>query len=48
MLATANGKIKRVDQAEFMELRPSGLVAMTILPGDSLRWVQAARMATKR
>ena len=40
VLATANGKVKRVEQAEFMGIRPSGLVAMTILPGDSLSWVK--------
>ena len=40
VLATAKGKIKRVEQAEFMDIRRSGLVAMTILPGDSLNWVK--------
>ncbi len=40
VLATAKGKIKRVEQAEFRTIRPSGLVAMTILPGDSLSWVK--------
>ena len=40
VLATEGGKVKRVDQSEFMGIRPSGLVAITLLPGDSLRWVK--------
>ena len=40
VLATAQGKIKRVEQREFMGIRHSGLIAMTLLPGDSLRWVK--------
>ncbi len=40
VLATVRGKIKRVDQREFMDIRPSGLIAMSLLPGDSLRWVK--------
>ncbi len=39
-LATARGKIKRVEQREFIDIRPSGLIAMSLLPGDSLRWVK--------
>ncbi len=40
VLATARGKIKRVEQREFMDIRPSGLIAMSLLPGDSPRWVK--------
>ena len=40
VLATEHGKIKRVEQREFMGIRHSGLIAMTLLPGDSLRWVK--------
>ena len=40
VLATERGKIKRVEQREFMGIRHSGLIAMTLLPGDSLRWVK--------
>ncbi|MCY4466438.1 MAG: DNA gyrase subunit A [Chloroflexi bacterium] len=40
VLATGRGKIKRVEQREFMGIRQSGLIAMTLLPGDSLRWVK--------
>ncbi len=40
VLATESGKIKRVEQQEFMGIRPSGLIAMNLLPGDSLRWVK--------
>ncbi len=40
VLATSQGKVKRVVQSEFMDVRHSGLVAMNLLPGDSLRWVK--------
>ncbi|MYE79876.1 MAG: DNA gyrase subunit A [Chloroflexi bacterium] len=40
VLATAGGKIKRVEQREFMDIRRSGLVAMGLLPGDLLRWAK--------
>ena len=40
VLATSNGKVKRVEQGEFMDVRFSGLIAMNVLEGDSLRWVK--------
>jgi DNA gyrase subunit A len=43
ILATSHGKVKRVEQSEFMDVRHSGLIAMNVLPGDSLRWVKWTR-----
>ncbi len=40
VLATSRGKVKRVEQSEFMDVRYSGLIAMNVLEGDSLRWVK--------
>ena len=40
VLATSHGKVKRVEQREFMDVRYSGLIAMNVLEGDSLRWVK--------
>ena len=40
VLATRRGKIKRVDQREFFRVRYSGLIAMNVLDGDTLRWVK--------
>ncbi len=40
ILATSQGKVKRVEQGEFMGVRYSGLIAMNVLEGDSLRWVK--------
>ena len=40
VLATRHGRVKRVAQSEFGEVRYSGLVAMNLLPGDQLRWVK--------
>ena len=40
VLATSQGKIKRVEQSEFTDVRFSGLIAMNVLRGDSLRWVK--------
>ena len=40
VLATRRGRVKRVEQGEFSEVRYSGLVAMNLLPGDQLRWVK--------
>ena len=40
VLATSQGKVKRVEQREFMDVRHSGLIAMNVLDGDSLRWVK--------
>ncbi len=40
VLATSQGRIKRVAQGEFLDVRYSGLIAMNVLEGDSLRWVK--------
>ncbi len=40
ILATSRGKVKRVEQSEFMDVRYSGLIAMNVLEGDSLRWAK--------
>jgi DNA gyrase subunit A len=40
MLATARGRVKRVNMEEFASVRPSGLIAMTLDEGDSLGWVR--------
>jgi len=40
MLATARGKVKRVDLEEFASVRPSGLIAMTLGEGDTLGWAR--------
>jgi DNA gyrase subunit A len=38
VLATAQGKIKRVDLEEFAAVRPSGLIAMNLDSSDELGW----------
>lgn len=40
VLATRGGRIKRVRLEEFADVRPSGLIAMTLEDGDILNWVQ--------
>ncbi len=40
MLATARGKVKRVDMEEFASVRPSGLAAMNLEEGDTLGWAR--------
>jgi DNA gyrase subunit A len=40
VLATARGKIKRVDMKEFAAVRPSGLIAMALSEGDYLGWAR--------
>ncbi len=40
VLATSRGRVKRVAQNDFMGVRYSGLIAMNVLEGDSLRWVK--------
>ena len=40
VLATARGKVKRVDLEEFASVRPSGLIAMTLEEGDQLGWAR--------
>ena len=39
-MATRNGKIKRVELAEFSSVRPSGLIAITLEEGDELGWAR--------
>ena len=40
VLATTRGRVKRVEHREFMGVRYSGLIAMNVLEGDTLRWVK--------
>jgi DNA gyrase subunit A len=40
MLATARGKVKRVNMQEFAAVRPSGLIAMSLDDGDLLGWAR--------
>jgi DNA gyrase subunit A len=42
-MATEKGKLKRTDLAEFSNPRPSGLIAIKLLPGDRLVGVVRAR-----
>lgn len=39
-MVTRNGKIKRVQLAEFASVRPSGLIAIGLEDGDMLGWVR--------
>jgi len=39
-MATRNGRVKRVILSEFASVRPSGLIAIGLLEGDSLGWVR--------
>ncbi len=39
-MVTRNGKIKRVQLAEFASVRPSGLIAIGLEEGDMLGWVR--------
>jgi DNA gyrase subunit A len=39
-MATRNGKVKRVELAEFSSVRPSGLIAITLEEGDELDWAR--------
>ncbi len=40
IMATKQGRIKRVHLDEFAEVRPSGLIAMSLERGDKLNWVK--------
>ena len=40
VLATQEGRIKRVRLSEFANIRPSGLLAIRLYEGDTLRWVK--------
>jgi len=39
-MATRNGKVKRVELAEFSSVRPSGLIAINLEEGDELGWAR--------
>lgn len=40
VLATRQGRIKRVSLDEFADVRPSGLIAISLNEGDTLSWVK--------
>ena len=40
-LLTRQAKIKRVKLSEFEDVRPSGIIAMNLEPGDELGWARA-------
>ncbi len=40
IMATRQGRIKRVAMGEFAAVRPSGVIAISLDKGDSLGWVQ--------
>ena len=40
VMATRNGKIKRVELSELRSVRPSGIIAITLIDGDTLGWVK--------
>jgi DNA gyrase subunit A len=39
-MATLRGRVKRVALSEFANVRPSGLIAISLDPGDQLNWVR--------
>ncbi|MCB0235322.1 MAG: DNA gyrase subunit A, partial [Anaerolineae bacterium] len=39
-LLTTQGRIKRVELSEFASVRPSGIIAMNLDPGDELSWAR--------
>jgi DNA gyrase subunit A len=39
-LLTRRGKIKRMQLSEIRDVRPSGIIAMNLGPGDALRWAR--------
>src|SRR5690606_26383004 len=42
-MVTRNGRIKRVDVSSFRNVRPSGLIAISLDDDDELRWVKMTR-----
>ncbi len=42
-MITRKGRIKRVELSMFANVRPSGLIAVNLEPGDSLGWVKLTR-----
>eukprot|EP00242_Pyramimonas_sp_CCMP2087_P018418 CAMPEP_0198201256 /NCGR_PEP_ID=MMETSP1445-20131203/3995_1 /TAXON_ID=36898 /ORGANISM="Pyramimonas sp., Strain CCMP2087" /LENGTH=844 /DNA_ID=CAMNT_0043871471 /DNA_START=191 /DNA_END=2721 /DNA_ORIENTATION=- len=45
VMLTAKGKIKKTLLPSFMEVRPSGIIAIQLEDGDKLKWVQRAKPA---
>src|SRR5574341_1355122 len=43
IMATREGRVKRVSLSEFASVRPSGLIAITLDKGDELGWVRLTR-----
>ncbi len=43
MMATRNGRVKRMALSELSSVRPSGLIAITLDEGDELGWVRLTR-----
>jgi len=43
IMITRKGRIKRVELGLFANVRPSGLIAINLEPGDSLRWVKMTK-----
>ena len=43
IMVTRKGRIKRVELSMFATVRPSGLIAVNLEPGDSLGWVKLTR-----
>jgi len=43
IMATREGRIKRVHLHEFEAVRPSGLIAMSLTEGDTLGWVKSTK-----
>jgi DNA gyrase subunit A len=39
-MATTSGRVKRISLSQFASVRPSGLIAITLDPGDRLGWVR--------
>jgi DNA gyrase subunit A len=39
-LLTVNGRIKRLELKDFSSIRPSGIIAMNLDPGDELGWAR--------
>jgi DNA gyrase subunit A len=40
-MCTVHGRMKRVNMTEFEAVRPSGIIAISLEPGDMLGWVHA-------
>jgi DNA gyrase subunit A len=40
LMVTLQGRIKRVELSEFLSIRPSGIIALSLEDGDALGWVR--------